>query len=347
MDPIKAYKLCFEDMMARATASRGASEDVGETSTNRKPIKRNRSEEESPKDNPKKASRIGEGSDAGALISTSTEPNAEMSQMAGSSATEGRSFRDVLTNIQIGVRNKEPMSDEQLTLVKRSILRAVIEAPKGETTPKLEACAFKPGWLLIIVKEEYSLKWLKRKIASIKPWPEADLSLMSENELPKPKVGIVFIPKSEAESIKDALMLLEKQNDLETGMWKILSAKDEKDGFTAALSIDEASIRILRTLEFRPRLGFKRVVIRIWGESIPTNVDGNPKPGTSSLATKTMPPQKTTPTGPQASESGTTSKRTNVARGPGNPALVKRPKGGPNKRAQSSKKGKARHVDTA
>ncbi|CAH0400764.1 unnamed protein product [Chilo suppressalis] len=259
MEPTDAFKICYERMMRSQ-----------EPEDNRNTAKRVRSNNESYQQHVK--SEIDESSTAGTVHTRHYDPYAEMLPSTSTGGTNRR-FKEPPNDIRVQIRNIEPMTNDQLRLVKRAILRSVIEAPDNEVFPKLEGCIFKPGWLLIILEDEYSRDWLWRKLRNIKPWPEAELSLVCENEQPKTRVGILEIPRSEADSTKDALRLLEKQNLLRTYMWEVLNVKTERDVITATLSVDDESIETLRMLDFRPRLGFMRVLIHIRGETIPTDAD--------------------------------------------------------------------------
>ncbi|KAJ8735608.1 hypothetical protein PYW07_007228 [Mythimna separata] len=313
MDPAEAYKLVTEQLANARAPSTGQMADM---SKGKRPIKRIRSEDESPKDHAKKATRVDDGS--GSIILVPDEPST--TQVGPPPETSAMSFKDALTNVRVGIRNKEPMSDAQLGLLYKDILRAILNAPmpKGpEFKIRTEGCTFKPGWLQVIVKNDYSRKWLEQIVGTLKPWPEAELSFINEKDLPKAKIGILhFRTEDVLKTPRDALNLLEKQNDLQTGLWKVLSVKKERDGITTALSIDDASVKALRMLNCRPQLGFHKAYIHIRGDN--TLAKAEQVAGASQSGAKIPPPAQHAPkAGPSVQVSGKTAKQQNAKPKPG------------------------------
>lgn len=220
---------------------------VEKPSTEKGPVKRGRSEDESPQGHAKKAPKLASGNSGG---------------------PRPPSFREVAGSSRVGLRNSEPMSDEQMKMVHNSLtlaIRSQWSCSKGGA-PKFVGFVHKTGWILVTCCDQGSKDWLVNEVTRLKPWPEANLSVIPEEELPKPATAITFIPESEASSTEDALVLLRAQNlGLNTELWKVLGEKAEQGGKVVTLALDEPSADALKANGGEAIIGFKKVLFRIKG----------------------------------------------------------------------------------
>ncbi|KOB57233.1 Uncharacterized protein OBRU01_25736, partial [Operophtera brumata] len=201
-----------------------------------KPNKRQRSEDESPKEQPKKAPRL----------------------EAPSGGNPKPSFKQVAEAKRVGIRNATSMSDDQMKKVHRALTLAMLKIVDRGKGPKFAGFTHKPGWILITCQNQDSLRWLESEIPRVVPWTGAELSIIPESELPKPTVAITFVPSSEVESIDEAIHLLRTQNEgLYTELWKVLHSKSEENGHVVTFSLDELSVEALAAVDFQATLGFK------------------------------------------------------------------------------------------
>lgn len=188
---------------------------------------------------------------------------------------------------RVGIRDINPMTDEQLDSLYFALTRRIAESPEGKG-PIFESVYYKPGWLLIVCKNQHAKTWLYNTIPSLKPWPGSKLSLVSESDVLNPKIGIVFIPTPEAKDIGHTLCLLRAQNKgLQTDIWKVLNKRDEKDGVTLTLSLDESSVEALKQMDLKATLAFRKVHFSImegttFNQSSETIYPFTPKSVTSS-----------------------------------------------------------------
>lgn len=247
-----------------------------EQSKSERPVKRPRVEEESPQGQPiKKAQRT-----------TESVPTSRPSVP----------YSTALTSTRVGVKDSNPMSDTQLDRLYDAIVSRIASSEKGKG-PAFTGLSLKPGWLLITCADQHAVTWLGQNVPSLKPWPGADLSLISERDLPKTKVGVVFIPNPEAKDTNKVLSLLRAQNEgLNTEIWKVLHKKDEKGGVILTLSMDDLSVEILKRKDLKANLAFKTVQFRIKGAKASTQNEGTsappppePQPSTSSSEVATDP----------------------------------------------------------
>ncbi|XP_063382449.1 uncharacterized protein LOC134668891 [Cydia fagiglandana] len=211
-----------------------------------KSAKRPRSEEKSPQGNASKFPKVSE--------SPTTQPQPP------------QPYNEVLSQVRVGIKDSKPMNVAQLGSLCNTILQkiATLEMDKG---PKFKGYAYKPGWLLITCSDQRSKAWLEEITPTLKPWPEANLGVIPENELPKPNIGMVFMPEIDDSKVKQSLSLLYAQNQgLHTELWKILHTKVEKGGVMVTLSLDDVSVENLQKKGLKANLGFREVQFRLKGQ---------------------------------------------------------------------------------
>ncbi|XP_063824707.1 uncharacterized protein LOC135074370 [Ostrinia nubilalis] len=253
----------------------------------RKPVKRVRSEEESPKGHITKVPKVSE------TLNTSTTV----------------AYSEAVRSIRVGIKDsKSLMTNTQLESLRNTILQSIAKSGRGEG-PKFVGCSFKPGWLLITCEDERSKTWLENIVPPLKPWPEASLVLLSESEIRKPNVGVVYIPISEASSATRALEFFGAQNEgLNTEHWKVLNTKVDKGGLTLTVSLDDHSFEALKMMDLKANIGFKKVQFRIKGPIQDSKPSAEPPTTAATTTTSTpVPASLTTPpegtvqvrTGPQ------------------------------------------------
>ncbi|XP_063547667.1 uncharacterized protein LOC134755120 [Cydia strobilella] len=251
-----------------------------------KSAKRPRSEEKSPQGNMCKNPRV--------TVTPPTQPQ------------PSQPYNEVLSQVRVGIKDSKPMSVAQLESLCSTILQkiATLEMDEG---PKFKGYSYKPGWLLITCSDQRSKAWLELITPSLKPWPEANLGIIPENELPKPNIGMVFIPEIDDSKVKQSLSLLYAQNQgLYTEHWKILHTKVEKSGAMVTLSLDDMSVENLQKKGLKANLGFREVQFRLKGQPKtqqtetqpsldPPPQDANPNP----LNTLSQKPARKVPSGPK------------------------------------------------
>lgn len=201
--------------------------------------KRPRSEDESPKEQAKKTPR---------LVKPVNQP----------------SFKQVVEQTRVGIKNQSPMCEDQMKLVHRALTLAMLSITERGKGPKFSGFIHRPGWILVTCDDRVSLKWLMEKIPGIKPWEGASLSVIPESDLPKPLIGTTFIPSSEAESLDEATRLLGIQNEgLNTELWRVAHSRAEGNGHVVSFFLDQPSVAAIRGMNSEVALGFKRISFKI------------------------------------------------------------------------------------
>jgi hypothetical protein len=90
--------------------------------------------------------------------------------------------------------------------------------------------------VLIKCLDAATCEWLKEKVAVIKPWPEADLSVKTDDKIPKPRIGSVWIPTIPGtadmsdEEILARLTIQNKNWGVNAHNWRVINSKAEPKG---------------------------------------------------------------------------------------------------------------------
>lgn len=172
------------------------------------------------------------------------------------SASHKPSYRDVLNSIKIGILpssypNAE-LTTQQIFATQKAILTKVAEQRKDKIKPKFGNCLFRSGHMIIMCKNQETVTWLKAIIPSIKPWEEASLIAVDENDIPQPEIFVGFFPVSVDDSNEDILAFVESQNEgLNVDAWRILKRHTVKQNHVELiLTVDAASMKTLEHCEY-------------------------------------------------------------------------------------------------
>ncbi|CAH2228630.1 jg9158, partial [Pararge aegeria aegeria] len=214
-------------------------------------LKRGRPEDNSPKEKPSKAPKL------------STTP-------VRRGTNPPLSYRDIAGATRVGIQNVVPMTDAQMSSVRAALVTFL--NTKGRCMdnrgagPSFLGFTHKAGWILVTCENQRSKDWLVSELPNCKPWPEANLSIMEDSELPKPWIATTLIPATDASSVSEALDTIRYQNEgLYPEHWRVLNEKVDGAGIIAAISLDEISVETLRARDFRVNIGFRKIVFRVRG----------------------------------------------------------------------------------
>ncbi|XP_053695788.1 uncharacterized protein LOC128745277 [Sabethes cyaneus] len=176
---------------------------------------------------------------------------------AGPSGTMTKpSYRDVVNSVKVGIIPKDyPNSEltmQQLIATQKAVLGKVLHQRKERVKPKFGNCLFRPGYLILICKNQETSDWLKNIISSIIPSVGVDIVAVDEHQIPQPETLIGFFPMSVEDSNEDILALLDAQNEgLVVDSWKIFVRKIiNKRHVELTFSVDGVSMRSLNECNF-------------------------------------------------------------------------------------------------
>jgi hypothetical protein len=168
------------------------------------------------------------------------------------------------------VRNgypKELLTDDQLEIIKKAILNAVMAIPEDGPAIHFQGCHQKPGWLVIDCDDETTLNWVMENTPKLNLIDGIQLKAVSGEDLPKVRYCNAYIQDENPGSPRDSEVVLTMLTKMNKGLlaknWRIL--KVEQSGqkghrYTFALD-DNTSFNELKKLNFEPFFGFGRIKI--------------------------------------------------------------------------------------
>nr|XP_037868627.1 uncharacterized protein LOC119628863 [Bombyx mori] len=194
-------------------------------------------------------------------------------------------MRELIEASSVGIRNKYPMSEYQMQLIHLSLCDLIENINIKGSGPSFSGFIHKTDWIIIVCDNSESERWLKKAIPTLKPWPDAELSIIETRDIPIIITGTAYIPYSEALTISTAFHLLNIQNrGLNTEHWRMVSVRPETFGQTVTFTLDHDSAEVLRSLNGRITLGFEKIKIEI--ESNVSETPDDPVPGPSGITPK-------------------------------------------------------------
>lgn len=154
-------------------------------------------------------------------------------------------------------------TDEKLKLIQTAVLDKIIECKKGNLKPQFAGCSYKPGWLLFKCKGHNSELWVREHVPTLKPWQDAKLKVVSEEEIPKSEIFVGYFPEKPETLTSRILSLIEGQNeDLSVEFWKVLNRISKNKIEEITFAIDPSSICKLKELGYHISYGYGTVHIR-------------------------------------------------------------------------------------
>lgn len=177
------------------------------------------------------------------------------------------SYKDAVSTTKIGVIPpdfpKTRWSDEQLRAIQQAVLGKIVELRKGVIKPSFSSCTFKPGWLVFVCRDNDTVEWLGTHVPTLKPWNDAELKVVAEDDVPKARIVVGYFPEQAETSNEMILGLLEGQNtDLSVGYWKVLKRIIRGGIVELTISIDPISADVLQQKGHRVNYGYGSALVR-------------------------------------------------------------------------------------
>ncbi|XP_028038496.1 uncharacterized protein LOC114249211 [Bombyx mandarina] len=194
-------------------------------------------------------------------------------------------LRELIEASSVGIRSKYPMSEYQMQLIHRSLCDLIEDINIKASGPSFSGFIHKTDWIMIVCDNSKSERWLKRVLPTLEPWPDAELSIIETRDIPNVTTGTAYIPYSEALTVSSAFNLLSIQNrGLNTEYWRVVKTTYGEWGEIVKFTLDHISAEVLRSLNGRVTLGFKK--IKIETESIVSETLKGPVAGPSRINPK-------------------------------------------------------------
>lgn len=255
-----ARKLCTKPM-------REARKEISELKLNRKRVRSDGSTPPDAKQQPKRAADIDvDGTPRKVSSGSITKPTATLPSLQ-QQQQKAPSYKEVTATTKIGVIPPDfpnsRWSNEQLEAIQSAVLDKIYDLRKGTMKPSFSSCTFKPGWLTFACSDDETVQWLKTHMPTLKPWSDAVLKVVAEDEVPKAQIFVGYFPEKADKSTEKIIGLMEGQNrDLSIEYWKVLKRVVKGGVVELTLSIDPVSADMLKSKGHKVNYGYGSVLIR-------------------------------------------------------------------------------------
>uniref|UniRef100_A0A1B6K1V5 DUF4780 domain-containing protein n=2 Tax=Homalodisca liturata TaxID=320908 RepID=A0A1B6K1V5_9HEMI len=170
------------------------------------------------------------------------------------------SYKQAVAGIRVGVLHSNfpetLLTTEQMEKIQSFILEAIVEEQEGPYSPRFYGINRRQGVLILTCENTETAEWLKGKQDSLKPWEEASLRIVPEEEIPRARIATVYLPDSILDTTEKIMKLLKGQNkELSVGEWNVLRRSDEGKSVLLTLAIDCATANKLE--KEGPWIGYK------------------------------------------------------------------------------------------
>lgn len=181
----------------------------------------------------------------------------------------GQSYSQSISAIKMAVALQTypegKLTPEQAKQIQQSLTKEIFKCEAG-TGPQFTNSYTHGGVLFVSCANKESKQWLEGKIPQLQLWEGANLRVGVAKDVVKTSKVIVWIPTDlvEAKEPVKILQMLKTQNKgLETEEWRIISNKQEPQGTTLVLAINESSLKELSKAGFKAYLGLSQLTFRV------------------------------------------------------------------------------------
>ena len=178
-------------------------------------------------------------------------------------------FSEVAKGVKLGFVPVDivnaPLTADQMDSLQEAIIDTVIEHAVENIKPEFEGCFPRSGWVMTICSNNETAKWLKDHIADIANKCKLSISLVEEDEFPRPHFVRGYFPHSAQLDTSKVLATIAAQNNLSATTWKVVHRKEQEDNVLHLIfAVDDQSWSILQGSNGRItyRFGHIRLMIR-------------------------------------------------------------------------------------
>jgi len=181
-------------------------------------------------------------------------------------------FSEVAKGVKLGLVPNDiinaPLTADQMDSLQEAIIDTVIEYAAEDVKPEFEGCFPRSGWVMTICSNKETAKWLKDHIATITNKCKLSISLVEEDDFPRPHFVRGYFPHSAQLDTSKVLATIAAQNKLSATTWKVIHRKEQEDNVLHLIfAVDDQSWSILQGSNGRIsyRFGHIRLMMRVPG----------------------------------------------------------------------------------
>ena len=154
-------------------------------------------------------------------------------------------------------------------------------AEEGKPPLRFQGTKMTGNSITVTASDRHSRDWILEMAVSAHPLPEHELEAIELSKIVRLQRAMLWIQGKWTPPLPMVFKRLEVQNPgLNTRHWRVYDRKDEPKGLRLVLGVDEASVEVLRGLNFRPYLRLDRAHLTLLGRPRPRSpVSGEPEAG--------------------------------------------------------------------
>ncbi|XP_043064082.1 uncharacterized protein LOC122320071 [Drosophila ficusphila] len=130
------------------------------------------------------------------------------------------------------------LSHDELSELEEAIMDDIITSA-WDTAVAFRGIHFRVGYLIIDCLDQDSVDWLRAVVPMLRTWKGVPLDTRVREDIPAAFNVMVLCPRSAERSNEELLMMLGRQNRLETDAWKVVSRKNDGGGALLVIGIDQ------------------------------------------------------------------------------------------------------------
>lgn len=153
------------------------------------------------------------------------------------------SFKEVVNSRKIGIKHEgdEPLTTEQMKLLEKTVLAAIRKMDNQEWKPGFAGTEKRSGWMLIRCTNPETAAWLKASSKELAEAAAIPITVMEEEEFPKPQMVRAFLPDSKDDPIEEIKDYLRVQGHFTTGTWSVVHRSTVGKLEEIVFAVDDAS----------------------------------------------------------------------------------------------------------
>jgi hypothetical protein len=160
---------------------------------------------------------------------------------------------------------KTQLTRENFVDIQRVIGRLVDELPEEGLTPRLVDSYWTKGAAILVCHDEATKHWLTTTATTMEAWEGSRLKAVELDALLTYKRVAAWFPGPVEDMERYFSQLRRLNRGLDTGNWRVYERREEPHGVRLVLSVDAASITMLKGLKWRPFSGVSQAVFSLLG----------------------------------------------------------------------------------
>lgn len=177
-----------------------------------------------------------------------------------------QSYAEVAKTTKVAVLPKlypdAKLTNEQLNAIEETIVEAMTE--EVQQGVNFEGLVYRPNMLVFGSVDSDTTSWLTKVIDKLDTWEGIPLTVKVGDDIPKPHVINVFLPKSIGRETEKLVKLLKVNNtNICTDDWKVLAKKEQGKGTLLTIGINAVALKQIINQGNTLRYRFTRV--RVYG----------------------------------------------------------------------------------